>query len=58
MGKAQSPNAMAIEPSPFNIAVPEPAPKDGARAVIPFRVPERETKGKTHGSRSMGIGAG
>ena len=58
MGKTQSSKAVAIEPSPFDIAMPEPAPEDGAGAIIPFRVSEREAKGKTHGSRGMGIGAG
>jgi hypothetical protein len=56
MRQAKSPKAVAIEPSPFDIALTQPAPEEGA--VMPLRVAESEAEGKSHRRRRVGIGTG
>ena len=49
---------MTIKPSPFGVAVAEPAPEKGAGKTFPeAKAADSEAQGKSHGGGGIGIGA-
>ena len=57
-GKAQSGDAMAVEPSPFGIAAGKRTPQKGTGFAFQIEAADGEAQGKTHGGGRIGIGGG
>jgi hypothetical protein len=56
--KAQSGDAVAVEPSPFGIAAGKRTPQKRAGFAFQVQAADGEAQGKTHGGGGIGIGSG